>query len=309
MADNPNTLYKFLDKLPSNNKYSKLKMIEAIELNEVRNENCLDTMKLMPNEFIDLTVTSPPYDDVRVYKGFTLPLEEIVKELYRVTKQGGIVVWVVNDKTKNYCESLTSFKTAIMFVEKAGFNLHDTMIYKRTCAFPDVVRYYQDFEYMFVFSKGKPKTVNLLRQMKTQGSLKRQKNKTGVGGERQTDGSLKRIDGKNAFLRKEKARQDETRVKSNVWELPRGNQNSTRDKIAFKHPAIFPEQLANDHIISWSNENELIYDPFMGSGTTAKMAIINKRNWIGSELSSEYCQITHERLKQFDNDIFSNNND
>ena len=170
------------------------------------------------------------------------------------------------------------------------------MIYKRTCAFPDVVRYYQDFEYMFVFSKGKPKTVNLLRQPKTQGTLKRQKNKTGVGGERQVDGSLKRIDNTNGFERKERARKDNTRVKSNVWELPRGNQNSTKDKIAFKHPAIFPEQLANDHIISWSNEGDLIYDCFMGSGTTAKMAKLNNRDYIGSEMSEEYCNIIKQRL-------------
>jgi len=277
-----------------------------MKTNYLYNESNLQTMAKMPDNFVDLTVTSPPYDDVRTYKGFTLPLKEIAKELYRVTKEGGIVVWVVNDKTKNYCESLTSFKTAILFVEDAGFNLHDTMIYKRTCAFPDVVRYYQDFEYMFVFSKGKPKTVNLLRQPKTEGTLKRQKNKTGVGGERQVDGSLKRIDNTNGFTRKERARKDNTRVKSNVWELPRGNQNSTKDKIAFKHPAIFPEQLANDHIISWSNEGNLVYDCFMGSGTTAKMAILNKRKWIGSELSAEYCEITHERLKQFDDDIFLN---
>lgn len=280
-----------------------------MKTNYLYNENCLDTMSRMKDNFIDLTVTSPPYDELRTYKGFTLPLKEIAKELYRVTKEGGVVVWVVNDKTKNYCESLTSFKTAILFVEEAGFNLHDTMIYKRTCAFPDVVRYYQDFEYMFVFTKGKPKTVNLLRQPKTDGTLKRQKNKTGVGGERQTDGSLKRIDNTNGFKRKERARKDDTRVKSNVWELPRGNQNSTKDKVAFKHPAIFPEQLANDHIVSWSNEGDLVYDCFMGSGTTAKMAIINKRNWIGSEMSSEYCDIVHERLKQFDNDIFLNDND
>jgi site-specific DNA-methyltransferase (adenine-specific) len=269
-----------------------------MQINKVYNENCLDTMSRMPDEFIDLTVTSPPYDNLRTYNGYSFDFESIAKELYRVTKDGGIVVWVVNDKTKNYCESLTSFKTAILFVEKAGFNLHDTMIYKRTCAFPDVVRYYQDFEYMFVFSKGKPKTVNLLRQPKTEGTLKRQKNKTGVGGERQVDGSLKRIDNTNGFERKERARKDDTRVKSNVWELPRGNQNSTKDKIAFKHPAIFPEQLANDHIISWSNEQDLVYDPFMGSGTTAKMAIANNRNWIGSEISSEYCDIIRERIKQ-----------
>ena len=267
-----------------------------MEVNKIYNENCLDTMSRMEDNFIDLTVTSPPYDDLRTYKGFTLPLNEISKELYRVTKDGGVVVWVVNDKTKNYCESLTSFKTAILFVEEAGFNLHDTMIYKRTCAFPDVVRYYQDFEYMFVFTKGKPKTVNLLRQPKTEGTLKRQKNRTGVGGERQTDGSLKRIDNTNGFERKERARKDDTRVKSNVWELPRGNQNSTKDKIAFKHPAIFPEQLANDHIISWSNEGDLVYDCFMGSGTTAKMAKLNNRDYIGSEMSEKYCNIIKQRL-------------
>lgn len=267
-----------------------------MELNRIYNESNLETMARMPDNFVDLTVTSPPYDDIRDYKGFSLPIEQIAKELYRVTKPGGVVVWVVNDKTKNYCESLTSFKQAILFVETAGFNLHDTMIYKRTCAFPDVVRYYQDFEYMFVFSKGKPKTVNLLRQMKTEATLHRAKNKTGVGGERQTDGSLKRIDGTAGFLRKEKSRMDETRVKSNVWELPRGNQNSTKDKCAFEHPAIFPEQLANDHILSWSNEGDLIYDPFMGSGTTAKMAIVNKRNWIGSEISEEYCRIIEQRV-------------
>ena len=71
---------------------------------------------------------------------------------------------------------------------------------------------------------------------------------------------------------------------------------SSKDKIAFEHPAIYPEQLVEDHILSWSNENDLIYDPFMGSGTTAKMAILNKRNWIGSEISKEYCDIITRRL-------------
>ena len=113
---------------------------------------------------------------------------------------------------------------------------------------------------------------------------------------------MKRIDGTNAFLRKEKARQDETRVKSNVWELPRGNQNSTKDKIAFEHPAIFPEQLANDHIISWSNEGDVIYDPFAGSGTTGKMAILNKRKCIMSEISSEYCEIIKKRIEPIVNE-------
>ena len=304
MSVNYKILTDFLDKMPSNKKFNRLKMIEAIELNEVRNENCLDTMKLIPDNFVDLTVTSPPYDDLRKYKGFTLPKTEIAKELFRVTKEGGVVVWIVNDKTKNYCESLTSFKTAIMFVEEVGFNLHDTMIYKRTCAFPDVVRYYQDFEYMFVFSKGKPKTFNPLKQLKSKGTLKRHKDKDpSVGGERQTDGSLKKQND-NSHKRKTEANKRDYRIKSNVWEFQRGNMKSTKDKIAFKHPAIFPEQLANDHIISWSNENDIVYDPFMGSGTTAKMAKINNRNWIGSEISKEYCEIIHERLERMSGGLF-----
>jgi DNA modification methylase len=280
-------------------------MVSADLINKIHNENCLETMSKMPDNFIDLTVTSPPYDDVRLYKGFTLPLEDIAKELYRVTKDGGVVVWVVNDKTKNYCESLTSFKTAILFVENAGFNLHDTMIYKRQAAFPDVVRYYQEFEYMFVFSKGKPKTINLLRQNKSESTIKR--NNSGLHNsrnERQQNGEIKKGNIKSVE-RVNNSKLDDTRVKSNIWEIATGSQKSTKDKIAFQHPAIFPEQLANDHIISWSNENDIVYDCFAGSGTTAKMAILNNRNWIVSEISSEYCEIIKERIK-IDKGLFEN---
>lgn len=280
-------------------------MVSADLINKIHNENCLETISKMPDNFIDLTVTSPPYDDVRLYKGFTLPLEDIAKELYRVTKDGGVVVWVVNDKTKNYCESLTSFKTAILFVENAGFNLHDTMIYKRQAAFPDVVRYYQEFEYMFVFSKGKPKTINLLRQNKSESTIKR--NNSGLHNsrnERQQNGEIKKGNIKSVE-RVNNSKLDDTRVKSNIWEIATGSQKSTKDKIAFQHPAIFPEQLANDHIISWSNENDIVYDCFAGSGTTAKMAILNNRNWIVSEISSEYCEIIKERIK-IDKGLFEN---
>lgn len=266
---------------------------------EIWNESNLETMANMPDNHIDLTVTSPPYDDLRTYKGFTLPIEEIAKELYRITKQGGVVVWVVNDKTVNYCETLTSFKTAILFVEKAGFNLHDTMIYKRQAAFPDVVRYYQEFEYMFVFSKGKPKSINLLRQNKSESTIKR--NNSGVHKsrhERQQNGEIKKGDLKS-IERVNNAKLDDTRVMSNIWEIATGSQKSTKDKIAFQHPAIFPEQLANDHIISWSNEGDIVYDPFAGSGTTGKMATLNKRKCIMSEISAEYCEIIKKRIEPY----------
>jgi DNA modification methylase len=260
-----------------------------MEFNKIYNTDCLEGLKLLENDSIDLTVTSPPYDNLRTYNGFSFDFEGIAKELYRVTKNGGVVVWVVGDATIKGSETGTSFKQALYF-KYIGFNLHDTMIYlKDSCPFPEVNRYYPSFEYMFVFSKGKPKTVNLIAD-------KPNKNfgqKVHVLG-RNVDGSKFICSAiKNNTNRKIK----EYGVRRNVWEYSVGKWKVTKDEIAYQHPAIFPEQLANDHIISWSNENEIVLDPFMGSGTTAKMAIINNRNYIGFEMSKEYCEIANERLK------------
>jgi DNA modification methylase len=255
-----------------------------MKTNYLYNENCLDTMAKMSDNFIDLTVTSPPYDDLRTYNGYSFDFESIAKELYRVTKEGGVVVWVVGDKTHKGSETGTSFKQALFFKE-CGFNLHDTMIYRKTKIVPmdyKCNRYYQGFEYMFVFSKGKPKTCNYIK-IKSKHAGKKA---TSIN--RMPNGSM-RLD----RIKKQKNRiVSEMKTKDNVWSY---GSNSIKG-----HPAIFPEQLANDHIISWSNEGDLVYDCFMGSGTTAKMAIVNNRKWIGSEMSSEYCDIVHERLKQFD---------
>lgn len=254
-----------------------------LEVNKTHNENCLDTMAKMSDNFIDLTVTSPPYDNLRTYNGYSFDFENIAKELYRVTKQGGVVVWVVGDATIKGSESGTSFRQALYFKE-IGFNLHDTMIYQKSNYIPLTHnRYEQQFEYMFIFSKGKPKIFNpLMKQNKQVGQIK--------GGTFRQQKDKKGARHKDIGVAKES-------IKPNIWFYNVGMANSTKDKIAFKHPAIFPEQLANDHIISWSNENDLVYDPFMGSGTTAKMSILNKRNWIGSEISSEYCEIIEERIK------------
>ena len=133
-----------------------------MEVNKIYQENCLDTMARMPDGFVDLSITSPPYDNLRSYKGFEFPFEDIAKELYRVTKQGGVVVWVVGDATIKGSETGTSFKQALYFKE-IGFNLHDTMIYRKSNRPPlNHSRYEQEFEYMFIFSKGKPKCVNLI---------------------------------------------------------------------------------------------------------------------------------------------------
>ena len=255
-------------------------------INKIHNENCLETMSRMEDNFIDLTVTSPPYDNLRTYNGYSFDFESIAKELYRVTKDGGVVVWVVNDSTKNGSESTTSFRQAIYFTQ-IGFNLHDTMIYKKKNPIPlNHNRYEQCFEYMFVFSKGKPKTFKpIMVECKTKGS------KTNGRTFYQTNSQNTPTEGhKNDAVK-------EYKQKGNVWEVP--TNAGTKG-----HPAQFPEQLANDHIISWSNENDLVYDCFMGSGTTAKMAISNNRNWIGSEMSEEYCEIIKERLNKQQKELF-----
>ena len=230
-------------------------------------------MQRMADNYIDLTVTSPPYDGLRTYNGYSFPFEDIARELYRVTKPG----WVVGDATINGSESVTSFKQALYFKE-IGFNLHDTMIYqKRNFSNPSNNRYHQIFEYMFVFSKGKPKTFNPIIDRKNV-----EAGKVGSWGRntvRQVDGTFKENTRK---INKEYGQ------RYNIWRI-----NTEMHPL---HPAQFPEQLANDHILSWSNEGDMIYDPFAGSGTTVKMSIINNRNCIASEISYEYCEIMKNRL-------------
>ena len=267
-----------------------------IELNRIYNEDCLEGMKRIPDGFVDLTVTSPPYDNLRTYNGNIEQwsfekFQGIAKELYRVTKQGGVVVWVVGDATINGSETGTSFKQALYFKE-IGFNLHDTMIYQKdTCPFPETNRYYPMFEYMFVFSKGKPRTVNLIADKPN----KRYGEKVASSTQRQPDGKTVKVSANKT---------DPTRtvkkygVRGNVWIYSLGFNKSTKDEYAFKHPAIFPEQLAQDHILSWSNEGDVVLDPFIGSGTTAKMALLNNRHFIGFELSEEYCKIANERIRK-----------
>jgi DNA modification methylase len=259
-----------------------------MELNKIYNENCLETMAKMPDNFIDLTVTSPPYDNLRNYNGYEFDFESIAKELYRVTKQGGVVVWVVGDATINGSETGTSFKQALFF-KQIGFNLHDTMIYeKKQCPFPESNRYNQKFEYMFVFSRGTPKTVNLLKQK----TLYKPKD---IGNQRHS--STRNPDGTMDKMKYETNKEFTNRY--NIWEYGNGIGQTTNDEIAFEHPAQFPEKLASEHIYSWSNENDIVYDCFGGSGTTAKMAHILKRNWILSEISKEYCDIAEKRLQPY----------
>lgn len=255
--------------------------------NTIYCENCLDTMARMPDNFIDLTVTSPPYDNLRKYNGFEFDFESTAKELYRVTKKGGVVVWVVGDSTIDGSETLSSFKQAILF-RHTGFNVHDTMIYHKTgLTFPESTRYYPSFEYMFVLSKHKPKKINLIADKKNS-----YKGQTLTGDKRQPNGEMKRISGHGSII-------PENSVRQNVWSYGTGWMVSSPDEETFQHGAAFPEMLAADHIKSWSNEGDLVYDPFAGSGTTLKMAHLLNRKWIGSEISKEYCDLIEKRMKPY----------
>lgn len=253
---------------------------------------CGDSVKVLstfPDKCIDLTVTSPPYEALRDYNNYTFDYKSMLSSLYRVTKEGGIVVWVVNDQTIKGSESGESFKQALYAMD-TGFKLHDTMIYEKDGpAYPSHVksiRYSSIFEYMFVFSKGKPKTVNLIvdKPNKWAGTTS-----WGISSSRQVDGSLKKT-GKIPVA--------DLGVRNNIWKYSVGANKSTSDKIAYKHPAIFPEKLCEDHILSWSNPHDIVLDPMAGSFTTAKMAFKNCRSFIGIDMSMEYCLLGQERLKQ-----------
>ena len=260
---------------------------------DLYNGDCLEVMKGIADNSIDLTVTSPPYDNLRTYNGNNELWNEqvwknVIAELYRVTKKGGVVVWVVGDATQDFCETGTSFKQAL-WAMSCGFNLLDTMIYAKKSyapAYPTMKRYAQTFEYMFVFSKGKPKTFNPIKVDKKQSSISKAEKKSTY---RQKDGTTKQ-----SVMSIDSDKKDAC----NVWFYDVGFNKSTSYKDAFQHPATFPEKLAKDHILSWSNEGDIILDCFMGSGTTGAMAIETGRKFIGIELDKHYFDIATKRINE-----------
>ena len=251
---------------------------------------CGDNAKVLagfPDDYIDLTVTSPPYDNLRDYNGYSFDFEAVAKQLYRVTKPGGVVVWVVGDATINGSETGTSFRQALYFME-CGFNLHDTMIYEKKClSFPDANRYYSGFEYMFILSRGGTKTFNAIKDRKNKSH-----GDTVHGTDRNKDGTVREErSGAGNIIKK-------YGVRFNVWSYPTGGRN-------IDHPAPFPEALANDHILSWSNPGDLVLDPFGGSGTTGKKAKELGRDYIMIDSSFEYCQLMKKRLAATNPPLFT----
>lgn len=235
----------------------------------------------MSPESIDLTVTSPPYDNLRTYKGFNFDFESTARELWRVTSSGGVIVWNVNDATVEGSESGTSFRQVLFFMS-LGFSLHDTMIYQK--ANPGGARgskyaYWQAFEFMFILSKGRPKTFNPIEDRPNADG-----GRTGMQGGRR--GRTGNIEEGREITTKEFGR------RFNIWKYS----TTTSDPLAKLHPAVFPLGLAEDHIKSWSNPGDMIFDPFMGSGTTGVASVNTQRNFSGIELSPEYFAIAWSRI-------------
>src|SRR5699024_6178222 len=251
-------------------------------INEIICGDNLEVLREFPEECVDLTVTSPPYDNLRTYNGFEWDFEGLARELYRVTKKGGVVVWVVNDATKDGCETLTSFTQAIHFKE-IGFNV-ETMIWRKTNPtpqFPSIPRYTHDFEYMFILSKGKIGTFNpLMIPTKSAGS-KRNRNLVNSSSSQSADRPRDAV----TVVKREKRL-------TNTWDL-----SSATGEVR-GHAAVFPEKLAELHMQSWSNPGDMVLDRMCGSGTTLKMAYVNNRKFIGIDCSTEYVDLSKRRLKQ-----------
>lgn len=250
--------------------------IKNAKRGEILNKDCLLTLREMQNETVDLVVTSPPYDNMRDYGHDTKFMFQLIcRELCRVIKKGGIIVWIVNDQTIKGSETLTSFKQAYSFVDK-GLNLHDTMIWKKPNPVPtQSTRYQQAFEYMFVFSKGKPKTFNPIKVKSKYAGIKVKKHRAIKSSHNYNNEGVYEV--------------AEMKMIDNVWEIA----NTKNDS---KHPAIFPKELAKRHIETWSNENDLIYDPFAGSGTTLIVAKEMNRNFLGNEINKQYYEYAKTKL-------------
>ena len=260
----------------------------GLEINKIYNEDCIVGMKKLKDKSIDMILTSPPYDNLRNYKKNIASIwnekiwKEVLIECYRVLKDNSVLVWVVGDATINGSETGTSFKQAL-FAKEIGFNIHDTMIYQKQNPIPQFKthRYTNAFEYMFVFSKGRPKKGRLLTEPTKQAGRVDRNYRGQVTADEVYVGKTIKV------VKKEK-------IRTNIWTY---SQNNGIDRT-INHKAQFPEKLAEDHILSWSDEGDVILDPFMGSGTTAKMAILNNRNFIGFEINEEYCKMAEKRIER-----------
>jgi DNA modification methylase len=274
-----------------------------MEINKTHNINCIDGMNAMDAESVDLVVTSPPYDDLRTYNDSSKwdfnVFKDVAHAITRVLKPGGVIMWNVNDATINGGESGSSFRQALYFMDSCGLRLHDTMIYEKSgiafAAGPHSVRYSQAFEYCFIISKGKPKTVNIIMDKKNKWAGV---SSWGNAKARKKTGELEDAGKKSKETREWGAR-------TNIWRIINSGGFGQSSKTSYKHPATMPEELARGHIISWSNPGDLVLDPFMGSGTTAQMALEENRNFIGFEIDPTYYEMCVSRIAPFQDNLLT----
>jgi site-specific DNA-methyltransferase (adenine-specific) len=253
--------------------------VDKIGLNSVTCGDCLELMARVETGSVDMVLTSPPYDDLRTYKGYSFDFERVARELLRVIKNGGVVIWVVGDATKNGSETGTSFRQALYFKE-IGFSLYDTMIYRKLNYLPLTHRRYeQSFEYMFVLSKGVPATFNPIKKL------------CKTAGRRRSGKFLQTPDADNFTAAHTYKPTAESKIAPNIFEYSIGN-----EKVG--HPAVFPLELATDQINSWSNPNEVCLDPLAGSGTTGVACVNTGRNFIQFDSYEGYCEIASERAER-----------
>jgi DNA modification methylase len=261
-------------------------------------------LKTFPDACVDLVVTSPPYDSLRVAAGYQngFDLVDLCNQLLRVIKPGGMVVWVVADQTVNGARTGTSYKQALHFMSH-GFQLFDDIVYlKSGTNFPSKSRYTNTWEHMFCFSKGMPSTINLITDSprKWLGSWAKTTN-------RKKDGTLGASTAKNCGEgSKGKASFEGEygyKARTNVWNITNGKGFAHPDPggdLAYAHSATYPLQLAHDHIVSWTNPGDVVLDPFNGAGTTCVAAKMTGRTYVGIDSSPEYCALATKRLELAD---------
>jgi len=261
------------------------KLPDDVLRNKIVVSNATEYLLKLSDEIFDFCITSPPYDNLRNYKGFEFDFEAMAVELFRTLKTGRTLVWVVNDATIKGSETGTSFRQVLKFME-IGFNLHDTMIFKKRNPIPQIYRkrYNGEFEYMFVLSKGKVEVHNPIMVPCAHAGLEL----SSTTYKNFSRGEQKR--GKIANPVKQE------KIKGNIWEYVVGK--NAIDQTAKGHPAPFPVQLAIDHIKSWTNEGDLILDPMCGSGSSCLAAKLLNRDYLGIDISEAYCELAKNRISR-----------
>lgn len=246
------------------------------------NDDCVRYLDTLEDECLKFVITSPPYDDIRRYQGYSFDFESVASALARVLRPGGVIIWNVADATRNGSETGTSMRQALRFME-LGLRLHDTMIYEKRNPMPTsrtARRYHQAWEYVFCLSKGTPETFNPIMVPTKHGHARANMRHRGRNG--------------NTGYNKTK-RNSHTKVR-NIFTYTIGGGHTTADREAHGHPALMPERMAEDQILTWTNPGDTVFDPFNGAGTSGKMAVKNHRNYIGTEVSREYCDLSRLRI-------------